>query len=164
MSASREHRDENVLHAVSEVLDCIEHATIATVSAQGRPWNTPVFFARRGGSLYWTSRSDAQHSTNVRDNPHAFIVVYDSSREDSTGAALYIEAQVAELKDTVAIEFAAALIYRRRRKAPPSIGEFRAPSPHRLYHATAVRAWTNVLHHSETVSWVERIEIALNDV
>jgi hypothetical protein len=109
-------REENMLRAVSGVLGAIEHATIATVSAQGRPWNTPVYFARHGAMLYWISRVDAQHPSNVRNDPHAFAVIYDSRREDSTGAALYIDAHVSELTDQAAIEFPATLIYRRRGK------------------------------------------------
>src|SRR5687767_7226480 len=61
-----------------DVLDRIEHAAVATVSPDGRPWNTPVYFARRGDSFYWISRRDAQHSTNIRHNGRAFVVVFDS--------------------------------------------------------------------------------------
>jgi hypothetical protein len=155
-------KQENVLRAVSGVLGTIEHATIATVSAQGRPWNTPVYFARHGATLYWISRVDAQHSSNLRNNPHAFAVIYDSGREDSTGAALYIDAHVTELTDKAAIEFAATLIYRRRGKPVPSLDRFHEPSPHRIYLARALRTWTNVLHLSDPIPWDERIEIDLN--
>jgi general stress protein 26 len=86
---------ENLLRAVSDVLRTVEYATIATVSAQGRPWNTPVYFARQGNSLYWTSRSDAEHSTNLRRSSDAFIVIYDSSREDVTGGARSMRSQFA---------------------------------------------------------------------
>ncbi|MGQ0733067.1 MAG: pyridoxamine 5'-phosphate oxidase family protein, partial [Acidobacteriota bacterium] len=82
--------DENLLRAVSKLLQTVQHATIATVSDQCHPWNTPVFFARNGKSLYWTSRRDAEHSKNVRHNPRVFIVVYDSRHADSTGSALYL--------------------------------------------------------------------------
>jgi nitroimidazol reductase NimA-like FMN-containing flavoprotein (pyridoxamine 5'-phosphate oxidase superfamily) len=154
---------QNLMYAVSELLRMVDHATIATVSADGRPWNTPVYFARQGRSLYWTSRTDAKHSRNVRHNSHAFIVVYDSSREDCTGGAAYIEAAVTELLDDIAVETGLRLIYRRRGTPAPSIGHFSGSSPHRIYRATAVRIWTNVLHTSNTICWDERVEIALND-
>ena len=156
--------DDNLLRCVSQLLATIEHATIATVTNQGQPWNSPVYFARRGKSLYWTSRHDAQHSQNLRHNPRAFIVIYDSRHEDSTGAALYLEAHVAELGENPAIQAALALIYRRRGKSAPPVALFHEPSPHRVYQATALRAWSNVLHVSDSVSWDERIEVALDDL
>lgn len=121
--------DHNVKRAAFKMLDIIESATIATVSPDGRPWNTPVYFGRDRATFYWVSRVEAQHSSNLRHNPHTFIVVYDSGRQDVTGTAVYIEADAAELTDQRAIEFAAALIYRRRRKSVPSVEGFREPSP-----------------------------------
>ena len=156
--------EQHVLPAVAGVLATVEHATIAIVSSQGRPWNTPVYFARDGATLYWTSRVDAQHSLNVRDSLQAFVVVYDSSREDSTGAAVYIEAQVLELTDTTDIEAAAMLIYRRRGKPVPSAEQFREPSRHRVYRARALRTRTNVLHPDDPIPWDERIEIDLTSM
>ena len=85
------------VHRVDELLDRIEHATIATVSADGRPWNTPVYFARDRDFLYWSSRRDAEHSTNIRHNGLAFVVIFDSSRDDASGAGVDIEATAIEL-------------------------------------------------------------------
>ena len=142
-----------------DVLDRIEHATVATVSADGRPWNTPVYFARQRDSFYWISRRDAQHSSNIRHNGRAFIVVFDSSRDDVSGAGVYIEAAVTELADEDDVGGALALIYRRRNKPPPSASHFTSASVHAVYHARAIRAWSNVLHASGEVPWDERVEI-----
>ena len=152
---------EELLRRVKELLDRIEHATVATVSADGRPWNTPVYFARQRDSFYWISRRDAQHSTNIRHSGRAFIVVFDSSREDSSGAAAYIEAEGAELADEGVIHSALELIYRRRDKPAPPVSKFSSPSVHGVYHAHAVRVWSNVLHASGEVPWDERVEITL---
>jgi hypothetical protein len=154
---------DDLIDRLQAMLDTIEHATIATVSAQGQPWNTPVYFARERMSLYWTSRADAQHSINIRDNGHAFIVIYDSSRQDASASAAYIEAQVSELTDQKAIEKGLGLVYTRRGKPTPRAAEFCEPSRHRVYHAAALRVWTNVLHADVETPWDERIEIVLGD-
>ena len=84
---------DDLMNRVRFVLETIEHATVATVSDQGNPWNTPVYFARDEGVLYWTSRLDAQHSVNIRQNGKGFVVIYDSRREDASGAAVYVDAR-----------------------------------------------------------------------
>jgi nitroimidazol reductase NimA-like FMN-containing flavoprotein (pyridoxamine 5'-phosphate oxidase superfamily) len=146
------------------VLDSIEHASLATVSAENQPWNTPVYFARDGRRLYWISRHDAQHSMNVRDNGRAFLVIYDSTREDFTGAGVFIEARVIEVSDESDIAQAVLLIYQRRNKPAPPTSAFRDPSPQRLYRATARRIWTNVLHADAEIPWDERMEVAVGNI
>ena len=152
---------DNLVLRARHVLETIEHATIATVSVEGQPWNTPVYFARDHGAVYWTSRSDAQHSINIRHNGHAFLVIYDSRQDDASGAAVYLDASVAELTNEPAIDRALERIYRRRRKTPPASSKFIEPSVHRVYCATVRRAWTNVLHSAGDCPWDERIEIVL---
>ena len=44
-----------------------------------------------------------------------------------------------------------------RGRLTPSIADFREGSPHRVYRATAVRAWTNLLHTSSAIWWDERV-------
>jgi nitroimidazol reductase NimA-like FMN-containing flavoprotein (pyridoxamine 5'-phosphate oxidase superfamily) len=152
---------EDLLRRVNEVLNRIEHATVATVSVDGRPWNTPVYFARQRGSFYWISRRDAQHSMNIENNGRAFLVVFDSSRNDSSGAGVYVEAGAAALVNDGDIQDALEVIYRRRGKPVPSATEYSAKSPHAVYQAQAVRVWSNVLHASGEVPWDERVEITL---
>jgi nitroimidazol reductase NimA-like FMN-containing flavoprotein (pyridoxamine 5'-phosphate oxidase superfamily) len=149
------------LRRISDLLDRTEYASVATVSDDGRPWNTPVYFARNRESLFWISMRDARHSTNIRHNGRAFIVLFDSSREDTSGAGVYVEATVSELTDEEDIRDGLQIIYRRRNKPVPSTAQFLGDSPHRVYHATAVRAWTNVVHDTSEVPWDERVEIRL---
>ena len=151
---------ENPLRNATEVLDRIEHATVATVTADGRPWNTPVYFARRHDSLYWISAATLS-IPRTSDDGHAFIAVFDSSREDSSGAGAYFEADVAELTTDDDIQGAVELIYRRRNKPVPSASHFSGGSLHAVYHAQAARVWTNMLHTSSEIPWDERVEISL---
>ncbi len=143
------------------LLDAVEHATLATVSSAGEPWNTPVYFARHGGTFFWISRADAQHSVNIRANGRAFLVIYDSSRVDASGAAVYIRAEAQELADEGSIEDALARIYRRRQKPAPPVAGLRAPRAQRAYVAVARQAWTNVVHTDDDYPWDERVELSL---
>jgi len=151
----------NLLRRVKEVLGRIEHATVATVTVDGKPWNTPVYFARQGGSFYWISRRDAQHSTNIANNGRVFLVVFDSSRQDASGAAAYVEAYATALVNEHDIRGALEAIYRRRDKPMPSASDYGVSSIHAVYHAQALRVWSNVLHTSGEVPWDERVEIPL---
>src|SRR5689334_16378340 len=130
-------RDVELMAAVHRLLDRIEHATIATVSSEGDPWNTPVFFARKGRTFFWISRADAQHSINILENRRAFIVIYDSSREDTSGAAIYLDTDAQELNEERAIMSAVDRIYERKQKSSPPVTNFRDPFPERVYVAVA---------------------------
>jgi general stress protein 26 len=90
----------------AQVIADVEHATVATVSQSGEPWNTPVYFARDGNFFYWTSRTDAQHSINIRSNGRVFLVIYDSKRPDSSGCGVYVQAQATELQEEADIDAA----------------------------------------------------------
>ena len=149
--------------AVDRLLDDVKHATIATVSPQGQPWNTPVYFARVGSSFFWISRADAQHSINIRENGRAFIVIYDSSRDDTSGAALYVDTDACELTEEPFIARAMTTIYRRRQKSSPSVASFQSPAVQRIYVAVGRQAWTNVVHVDGECPWDERVAVALDE-
>jgi hypothetical protein len=160
---SRHQHNDDLRAVVGRLLDAIEFATIATVSSAGSPWNSPVYFAREEATFYWISRANAQHSINIGDNGRAFIAIYDSTREDKSGAAAYIEAEARELIDDVEIAAALASLYRRKRKPAPTPDGFRAPAAQRVYAAVARQAWTNVVHIDGGVPWDERVSISLRD-
>jgi hypothetical protein len=94
-----------------------------------------VFFARQGATFYWVSRHDAQHSIDIRESSHAFIVISDSTNGHASGGAAYIDADARELT-----------------------GE---PSGQRIYVAVARRVWTDGVHASGAYPRDERIEISL---
>jgi len=88
----------------ADILGRIQYATLATVTEDGKPWNSPVW-AMHDNNLcfYWFSDKQSQHSHNVRANGRVFIVVYDSTVSQSlpTGNrnGLYIQARAKELDD-----------------------------------------------------------------
>lgn len=59
-----------------EIVWAIQYVTLATVTADGRPWNSPVYSAfDADGRFYWTSAADARHSANVRTNGRVFLAI-----------------------------------------------------------------------------------------
>ncbi len=51
----------------AEIIKDIKYITIASVSDDGQPWNTPVYSAfDKDLNFYWFSDKNSQHSQNVR--------------------------------------------------------------------------------------------------
>lgn len=65
-------------------------AALATVNTDGSPHNTPLFFMHDEdlSYVYWGSRTDTQHSTNIERDPRIYMVLYDSVKYGRGG--LYI--------------------------------------------------------------------------
>jgi nitroimidazol reductase NimA-like FMN-containing flavoprotein (pyridoxamine 5'-phosphate oxidase superfamily) len=79
--------------------------TISTCTPNGNPWITPVFYAYDDDyNLYWVSSKNARHSKNIRSNPKIAIVIFDSTKGEGEGDAIYIEATAKEMKTTKEIE------------------------------------------------------------
>lgn len=58
----------------AEIITQIQYTTLATVTPEGLPWNSPV--ARvydQELNFYWFSDKEGQHSRNVRHNGQVFI-------------------------------------------------------------------------------------------
>lgn len=131
--------DYHLKHA-KDILKSIRYATIATVSKDGKPWNSPV--AHRFGedlTIYWFSDKTSQHSQNIRVNNDVFIVIYDSKAPDGEGEGVYIEAKGYELTDPDEI------IASGVKKDPEAEGpdEFMGDAISRVYKAVSQRVWLN---------------------
>jgi len=80
------------------VLDANAYMTLATADADGRPWATPVWFAARDlADFVWVSRPGARHSANIAARSAVGIVVFDSTVAVGGAAAVYVEAEAAEV-------------------------------------------------------------------
>jgi len=85
-----------------EILQSVKYATLATVTPEGKPWNSPVAHELDTDlNIYWLSDKEGQHSKNVTNNGRAFIVIYDSN--DPRAEGVYIEANVKQVTDPVEI-------------------------------------------------------------
>ncbi len=124
-----------------EILRRIHYATVATVTEDGKPWNSPVAHEiDENYCIYWFSDKENQHSKNVRTNPFAFIVIYDSTAPDGTGEGVYIEAEVEELEDAATINGIRNI---KKGKVVNDAAEFLGASVRRCYRAIPKKMWMN---------------------
>jgi len=124
-----------------DILAKIQYATVATVTPDGKPWNSPVAHEIDSDNvIYWFSDKEGQHSKNVRKNPHAFIVIYDSTAPEGTGEGVYIEADVVELTDAEEIN---KIRNTKKNAVVNDAQEFLGDAVRRCYKATPKRMWMN---------------------
>src|SRR3989338_1658716 len=104
---------DNELKA-KKIIQKISYVTIASVSHDGMPWNSPVFAAYDSDyNFYWGTYRDSQKSKNIRANKNVFLVIYDSTVPPGKGEGVYIKATAAELSNPKEIEFAHKLLWDR---------------------------------------------------
>src|SRR5215212_4139391 len=123
-----------------ELIDSVQYLTLATADDAGRPWASPVWFAREGHRRFlWVSRPDARHSANLAARPEAGIVIFDSTVPMGAGQAVYVEATV-ELLEGEAEERGIDVFSARSQSNGGPVwtpDDVRPPAPLRLYRATA---------------------------
>lgn len=127
---------------VKEITDKIIYATLATVSDEAEPWNSPVAAYHDGLEYFWASWRENQHSKNIRANGKVFIVIYDSTAPEGTGEGVYIKAHAEEVNDETEIERILkirALTKPANRQAAEFMGEY----PRRFYKAVPEKVWLN---------------------
>lgn len=127
------------------ILDAISYINIATVSADGQPWNTPVagFHFDNDYTLYWASWQDNQHSQNIRANGKAFVVVYDSTPADNqSSAGVYMLGRAFELTDGQEV-MQAALVFKDDPYNPSDGKQYLGEYPRRIYKFVAEKIWMN---------------------
>jgi nitroimidazol reductase NimA-like FMN-containing flavoprotein (pyridoxamine 5'-phosphate oxidase superfamily) len=126
------------------ILDAIKYATLATVSSDGDPWNSPVYYvADENYNLYWASYTESQHSKNIRTNGKVFIAVYDSTVPWGTGTGVFIQAKAWEVTDDQEIVKACQLRQARVAQAKQPPEDFMGDKPRRIYCATPQHIWMN---------------------
>jgi nitroimidazol reductase NimA-like FMN-containing flavoprotein (pyridoxamine 5'-phosphate oxidase superfamily) len=120
------------------------YMVLGTADADGRPWTSPVWYAREGyEELYWVSSPQARHSRNIAARPQISIVVFDSQVPVGSAAAVYMQATAQEL--TGAELDRGMAVFEREGAAqglPPwTLADVTAPAKHRLYRATVKEHW-----------------------
>ena len=124
-----------------EILMKIRYATVATVTSDGKPWNSPVAHELdENNNIYWFSDKENQHSKNIRTNPYAYIVIYDSTIPEGEGEGVYIEADVEELNDADVIN---KIRNTKKNALVNDADEFLGDSVRRCYKATPKQMWMN---------------------
>jgi len=130
-----------------QVLDAGRYLVLATADADGRPWPTPVWFAREGREFCWLSRPQARHSANVAARADVGFVVFETPvPTDGRTRAVYAEAIAGEVPEADRERCIAVLDQRARAQG---LGGFTAadvvaPAGLRLYRAVVSQFF--VLH------------------
>lgn len=125
-----------------EIIKQIRYATLATVTPEGLPWNSPVAHEYDNDlNIYWVSDKEGQHSRNVTANKKVFIVIYDSTVPEGDGEGVYIQANVEQVTDPDEI-----LKVRRIKKGShfeQSPDTFLGESIRYMYKAVPEKVWMN---------------------
>lgn len=145
----------------AEIIKQIKYITIASVSADGQPWNTPVYSAfDRDLNFYWFSDKNSQHSQNVRNNNKVLLVIYDSTVPEGTGEGVYIKATVSELNEPEAILAAKAVLDERVGKEKERNAEnYMGNAVLRGYKAKALQIWMNDDEADDSGNYIRDIRV-----
>lgn len=146
-----------------KIIDEIQYATIATVSTNGDPWNTPVFCAHDGYTIYWSSHPKSTHSQNIAANGKAFITIYNSKASEGEGVGLYLRTTVRVLEDEKEIARALDLLGKRRGKPFSHPEKFTDSGTQRIYEARPLRIWINDADQDADGDFIKdyRVELGL---
>jgi nitroimidazol reductase NimA-like FMN-containing flavoprotein (pyridoxamine 5'-phosphate oxidase superfamily) len=156
------------LDQAMEILNKIIYITIASVSEDGYPWNSPVYSAFDNElNFYWSSDKESQHSKNIRSNGKIFLVMYDSTAEEGTGEGVYVQASALELGEKDEILVARRLTQERKGQLDEMTADepikFTGSAVRRVYKATPQKIWINDVELDEKGKYIRdiRIEIPL---
>lgn len=128
------------------LIDTILYINLATVTPEGKPWNSPVYTAYDNEyNFYWASWVENQHSKNIVENGLVYAVVYDSQVPEGEGLGVYMEGQAKMLSDVDEIRSALELLYLRKKQPPnkrqPT--EFLGKYPRRVFKFFPEKFWIN---------------------
>ncbi|OGY58719.1 MAG: hypothetical protein A3C03_01760 [Candidatus Colwellbacteria bacterium RIFCSPHIGHO2_02_FULL_45_17] len=157
---------EYYISRVAEVLKKIFYASVATVTPEGKAWNSPVYFSfDEDLNFYWSSSPSSQHSKNIAKNSNVFLVVYDSNARSGEGEGVYIEA-VADEVGADEFEHVIEVFGKRNGKSVKNISIYGEDGPQRLYRAVPRKMFINDDERDEGGSFVRdyRVELSIDDV
>lgn len=138
-------RNQGLDAVAREIIEANSYLVLATADAQGNPWASPVWFAADGyATFYWVSSPDVQHSVNIAGRPRVYIVVFDSTVPISTGQAVYMSGDAAEVTDPAEVDRGME-VFSRESLAQGARGwtaaDVREPKSLRLYRARVAQHW-----------------------
>ena len=141
------------------IVDAMMYMTLATADAEGRPWASPVWYARASDAEFvWVSEPSAKHSRNLAARREVALVIFDSTVPVGAAEAVYVEALAQELAGDEAERGIEAYSGRSQEVGARAwtLAEVVPPAPLRLYRATATA--TFVLGPND-----RRVAVSLDD-
>lgn len=125
---------EAFLLSVEQIVKKIQYLNIASITEEGLPWNTPVFYSfDKELNFYYLSWKQSVHSKNIEINPNVFITIYDSTVPVGEGSGVYIQGKAYELNDIGGITTGLKCHYDRSKHKMKDIIMFLTSYPRRVY-------------------------------
>ncbi|MBI2641825.1 pyridoxamine 5'-phosphate oxidase family protein [Candidatus Roizmanbacteria bacterium] len=152
----------DLTYLAKKIIQKISYITIATVTPEGLPWNSPVHTSfDEHYNFYWASWIENIHSKNIETNNNVFLVIYDSTVPAGAGFGVYLKCKAYKLTDEKEITIALKYLYGREGKKSRLAKEFQGNYPRRVYKAVPSKVWVNTdgRVHSNYVD--KRVEIQL---
>lgn len=150
----------------AEIIKKVLYITLATISEDGQPWNSPLYSAfDKDLNFYWFSDHKSVHSSNIKANSKVFCVIYDSTMKEGTGEGVYFTGLASML--TIEDEILDALRVMdtrvgkaKERKAQSFLGE----NPLRVYKVVPVKFWMNDDEKDENGKYIKdiKVEVPIN--
>ncbi len=132
------------LKTAKKVLEKIPYMTLATVTPDGQPWNSPVYTAyTKDYTFYWASDQANIHSQNIKNNSNVFAVIFDSTASANTGFGIYLKGKATIVTNPIEMLQAMTLLYTRAKDKLVAIETFMHHFPRRLYKFVPEIAWVN---------------------
>jgi hypothetical protein len=141
------------------IVDTNSYMTLATATADGTPWASPVWFAHEGyAEFVWVSRPNARHSQNIAVRPEVGIVIFDSTVPPLRGRAVYMEATAGVVSPAEIDQAVATFAQECVAQGIPAwtVDDVSGDARHRLYRARATSHFVLDAHD-------ERIRVRLAD-
>lgn len=108
-----------------EIIEKIKYVTIASITEDGLPWNSPLFSAYdEEFNFYWGTHKDSQKAKNIRANNNVFLAIYDSTVPPGTGEGVFVRAKVHQITDPDEVKRVYELL--KARHAPAHFWEWGA--------------------------------------
>ncbi len=135
---------EEEYQVAKRIISQIIYLNLATITPEGQPWNTPVYFAYdQELNFYWISWTKNQHSINVKQNSSSFVTIYDSTAPADTGLGVYFQGKASQITSVKEMLHALKPLYLRRDKKMRSVKQFMQKFPRRIYKFIPERVWIN---------------------
>jgi len=127
-----------------QILDKLSYITVASVTVDGLPWNSPVFAVHDNDfNFYFGTHKQSQKAKNIRSNPNVFLVIYDSTVPAGSGEGVYIQAKTTTISDPKEIATAHKLLWDQHEAPYWKLEEFIEPSPLVLFKVVPEKVWMN---------------------
>jgi len=147
----------------AEIIKKIIYITLATVTKDGQPWNSPLFsMYDKELNFYWSSDWKSVHSGNIRANNKVFCVIYDSTMKEGTGEGVYFAGKSYELTDEDDILNALRIMDKRVGKAKVRNAKtYLGKNPLRLNRVVPEKLWMNDVELDKNGKYIKDVKIEI---